>query len=190
MFLNKSGTGFENVTMAGGFGHLQKGHGVSFADLDNDGDQDVYVQMGGAYPGDKYSDALFENPGFGNRWITVKLEGHSSNRSAIGARIHVRVKEGERERSIYRHVNSGGSFGCNPLRQTVGLGKADEIRFLEITWPATGNAQRFNAVDLDQAIRIAEGESSYTTLELARFKIGGEESAAEAEAATSAHKHH
>ena len=52
MFVYRPGHGFVNVTMAGGFGHLQKGHGVSFADIDNDGDQDVYVQMGGAYPAD------------------------------------------------------------------------------------------------------------------------------------------
>ena len=49
-----------------------------------------------AYPGDKYSDALFENPGFDNRWLTIRLEGRISNRSVIGARIHVRV--GEREK--------------------------------------------------------------------------------------------
>jgi hypothetical protein len=173
MFLNRGGTRFENVTMSGGFGHLQKGHGVSFADLDNDGDQDIYVQMGGAYPGDKYNDALFENPGFDNRWLTIKLEGRASNRSAIGARIHVRVRESEKERSIYRHVNSGGSFGCNPLRQTVGLGKADEILLLEISWPTTGETQRFADVELDQAIRIIEGDPTYARLQLARFKIGG-----------------
>lgn len=188
MFRNRGGTRFENVTMSGGFGHLQKGHGVSFADLDNDGDQDVYVQMGGAYPGDKYSDALFENPGFDNRWLTIKLEGRVSNRSAIGARIHVRVRESGKERSIYRHVNSGGSFGCNPLRQTVGLGKADEILALEVVWPATGKTQRFEGVELDQAIRIVEGSPGYAPLQLTRFKIGGNEDASGPGAVE--HKHH
>ena len=72
MFLNQGGSRFANITMGGGFGHLQKGHGVSFADIDNDGDQDVYVQMGGQLTGDKYNDALFENPGFGHHWITLK----------------------------------------------------------------------------------------------------------------------
>ena len=81
MFLNNGGQGFSNVTMSGGFGHLQKGHGVSFADIDNDGDQDVYVQMGGQLPGDKYYDALFENPGFGHHSITIKLVGNQSNSS-------------------------------------------------------------------------------------------------------------
>ena len=41
---------------------------VVFADFDNDGDQDIFEQMGGAYPGDGYSNALYENPGFGRNW--------------------------------------------------------------------------------------------------------------------------
>jgi len=158
MFLSSGGRKFVNVTMAGGFGHLQKGHGVSFADIDNDGDQDVYVQMGGQYPEDKYSDALFQNPGFGNHWITVKLVGRRTNRSAIGARIQVRVVEGGRERSIYRHVNSGGSFGGNPLRQNIGLGKAERIAWLEVYWPTSDRTETFRAVALDQMVRIVEGK--------------------------------
>ena len=85
MFLKRGGAGFDNVTMAGGFGHLQKGHAITFADLDNDGDADIFEQMGGWYNGDKFSDALFENPGFANHWIAVKLVGVISNRAAIGA---------------------------------------------------------------------------------------------------------
>ena len=48
MYRNLDGAGFEDVTYAGGFGHIQKGHAVVFADLDHDGDQDVFEQMGGA----------------------------------------------------------------------------------------------------------------------------------------------
>ena len=124
MYRNRNGRGFSDVTYAGGFGHLQKGHGVVFADLDNDGDQDIFQQMGGAFPGDRFGNALYENPGFGNHWITIALEGVRSNRSAIGARIRAVVvdEQSGRRRSIYRHVNSGGSFGGNPLRQTLGTG--------------------------------------------------------------------
>jgi len=43
--------------------------------------------MGGIYDGDTAYDVLYENPGFGNHWITLKLEGVRTNRAAIGARI-------------------------------------------------------------------------------------------------------
>ena len=174
MYRNREGRGFSDVTYAGGFGHLQKGHGVVFADLDNDGDQDVFQQMGGAFPGDRFGNALYENPGFGNHWITIELEGVRSNRSAIGARIRAVVDDQRRggQRSIYRHVNSGGSFGGNPLRQTLGLGGASRIERLEIFWPATGDTQTFTDVPVDRAIHIVEGEPSYSTLALRSFTFG------------------
>ena len=174
MYRNREGRGFTDVTYAGGFGHLQKGHGVAFADFDNDGDQDVFQQMGGAYPGDRFGNALYENPGFGNHWITIRLEGVRSNRSAIGARIRAVVAGGGSagRRSIYRHVNSGGSFGGNPLRQTIGLGRASRIERLEILWPATGSTQTFTDVPADRAIHIVEGERAYSTLALRSFTLG------------------
>ena len=176
MYRNRDGQGFSNVTYAGGFGHLQKGHGVVFADLDNDGDQDVFEQMGGPFPGDGFGNALYENPGFGNHWITIKLEGVRSNRSAIGARIRAVVvdEEGGGRRSIYRHVNSGGSFGGNPLRQTIGLGQASRLERLEIFWPTTGVTQTFADLPLDRVLHIVEGEESYSTLALRTLTLGSE----------------
>jgi len=172
MYRNRGGTGFSDVTSAGGFGQLQKGHAIAFADLDNDGDQDVFEQLGGFLPGDKYFNALFENPGFGNHWIAVKLVGVRSNRSAIGARIHVRVVENGQERSIYKHVNSGGSFGANPLRQTIGLGKSSRIKFLQIYWPTTKQTQTFRDLPVDQFIQITEGINEYSPLGLKKLKLG------------------
>ncbi len=166
MYRNQGGQRFVDVTYSGGFGHLQKGHSVFFADLDNDGDQDVFEQMGGAYPGDGFSNALFENPGFGNNWIAVKLVGVRSNRSAIGARIRIDVIEDEAPRSIFRYVNSGGTFGANPLRQTIGLGGAARIERLEVFWPTTGVTQSFTDLGVNQTIRVVEDEDSYMTVDL------------------------
>ena len=169
MFLNEAGKRFVDVTMTAGFGHLQKGHSVSFADLDNDGDVDVFEQMGGAFPGDAFADALYENPGSENGWITIRLVGKKSNRSAIGSRIHIGILEDGKPRSIYRHINSGGSFGANPLRQTIGLGKATRIEALEIYWPRTDLTQVFKNIPCNQIIEIAEGEDHYTRLRLKRL---------------------
>ena len=173
MFLNRGGDRFVDVTMAGGFGHLQKGHAISFADLDADGDQDVYVQLGGAVPGDRYPDALFENPGFGNHWITVKLVGRESNRSAIGVRIRAEITENGETRSVWRRVTSGGSFGANPLRQMIGLGAAETIDVLEIWWPTTDRTQTFRNVEVDRAVEIVEGVDELREIRLRPFRLGG-----------------
>jgi hypothetical protein len=166
MFRNASGEFFQDVTTSGGFGHLQKGHAIAFADLDNDGDQDVFAHMGGAYSGDVYRNALFQNPGHGNHWLKLKLEGVRSNRSAIGARIKVEVRTPAGERSIFKTVNSGGSFGANPLRQEIGVGDATAIERVEIFWPATGRTQVLKGIELDHAYFVREDAASAVVLNL------------------------
>jgi len=160
MFRNAGGHVFQDVTTAGGFGHLQKGHGVAVGDLDNDGDQDIYAVIGGAYTGDIFQNVLFENPGHGNRWITLLLEGTRANRSAIGARVEVQVETAAGTRSIHRVVSSGASFGASSLQQEIGLGAATAIREIAVIWPGADAVQRFADVALDQAYRVRQGQAA------------------------------
>jgi len=171
MFRNNAGQGFQEVTTSGGFGHLQKGHAIAFADLDHDGDQDVYADMGGAYSGDTYRNSLFLNPGHGNHWLTLKLEGKRSNRAAIGARIKVAVDTGAGLRVLYKTVNSGGSFGANPLRQQIGLAQAKAIHHVEVFWPTTGVTQRFQGLELDRGYLIREDQATVAALPLLPIKL-------------------
>jgi hypothetical protein len=172
MFRNAEGKSFQDVTTAGGFGHLQKGHGVGFADLDNDGDQDVFIVLGGAYPGDRARSALFLNPGNKNHWLKIKLEGSRSNRAAIGARIKVSVTTPDGRRSVYKTVNSGGSFGSSPLLQEIGLGNASAITSVEIFWPSSGIRQNLTELALDHAYRIREESSKPVAWELKPIAFG------------------
>lgn len=165
-FRNASGQSFQDVTTSSGLGHIQKGHAVSFADLDQDGDQDIYHSLGGAYQGDVYPNALFENPGHGNNWVVLKLEGTDSNAVGIGARIKAILPDG---RVIHRTASTGGSFGANPLRQQVGLGKADSISRLEITWPVTGKTQTFTNVTVNKLYAVRENSQTLRTLDLKPF---------------------
>jgi hypothetical protein len=172
MFRNNGGKHFQDVTMSGGFGHLQKGHGIAFADLDNDGDQDVFAVLGGVYPGDTHPRVLFENPGFGNHWLTLKLEGVRANRAAIGARIKVSLKTHNGPRNIYATVTTGGSLGASSFQQEIGLGQATAINAVEITWPTTGRTQVFRNLKMDAIVKIREGASAPTPVALKQFSLG------------------
>jgi len=180
---NKDGKFFTDVTASSGTGELHKGHGVAFADIDNDGDEDLLTEIGGAVPGDSHAFRLFENPGNGNDWISLHLVGVKTNRAAIGARIKVTVQnEGKVPRSIYRTVGSGGSFGASPLTQHIGLGKSARIVDLEISWPTSNSKQNFANVAVDQFLEVKEFAKDYTKLERHAFRLG--ESASDARIAT------
>ena len=133
------------------------GHG-GFEDVTQACDLDLFEQMGGAYRGDAFADALYENPGFGNHWLAVEVMGTSSNRSGLGIRLQVDVAAGFQEHSLYRWVGSGGSFGGNPLRQFWGLGRAEGVVRLVIYWPASDREQVFEDVPMDAIIRVTEGK--------------------------------
>ena len=171
---NKDGKFFTDVTASSGTGELHKGHAVAFADIDNDGDEDLLTEIGGAVPGDSHAFRLFENPGNGNDWISLHLVGVKTNRAAIGVRIKVTVQnEGKAARSIYRTVGSGGSFGASPLTQHIGLGKSARITDLEISWPTTKSKQNFANVAVDQFLEIKEFAKDYARLERYPFRLGG-----------------
>ena len=161
MFRNRDGRTFGDVTTTTGTGHLQKGHGVAFADLDEDGDQDVYANIGGFVPGDTYHKAVFRNPGHGNHWIRVRLVGARANRAAIGAKLRVTAVTPEgREVERYREVSSGGSFGASPLEQHIGLGRAARVKSLDVEWPGSRARQVFTDVPLDARVEVGEGETT------------------------------
>ncbi|MFT4114571.1 FG-GAP-like repeat-containing protein [Silvibacterium sp.] len=170
MFRNRNGDKFEDVTTAGGFGNLQKGHGVAFADFENSGRVDVFEEMGGALPGDLFMSSLYRNPGNGNHWITLILEGTRSNRPAFGARIDVRFRENGVERHVYRTIGYGASFGGNPWREPIGLGSATSVESVEVRWPS-GAVQHFDTPAVDRFYRLREGSASAELLNLSTFRF-------------------
>ena len=162
-------------------GHLQKGHAISFADVDNDGDQDIYIELGGAFKGDAFHNAFYVNPNQDERngWIVVDLVGTKTNRSAIGSRIKVTFTEDGKKRSVYRDVNSGGSFGASPLRKEIGIGRAEMIDEIEIQWHP-GIKQIFKNIQPNQFLRITEGSDTIENIPIRTFRFN----------ANLLHKHH
>lgn len=172
VFRNDFGEKFQDVTTAGGLGHIQKGHAVSFSDLDNDGDQDIQVVMGGAYEGDNFFNSVYLNPYQDeNNWITLKLEGTKANRAAIGSRIEVTVMEEGLPRKIFHTVSSGGSFGASTLRAQIGLGKASEVKEVRIVWAGSGTTQLFKNLKMNTFYKITEDKPKAEALDLQPFVL-------------------
>ena len=165
LFRNAEGRAFQDVTTAADLGNLQKGHGVAFADLRGTGFEDVFEEMGGAQPGDSYQSALYLNPGNGNHSITLKLQGVRSNRAAYGARIDVAIEVSKSPaRHIYRTVGYGSSFGGNPWQQHIGIGAADHVASVTVTWPTTHIVDRIANVAADRTYTLREGEGRLVPL--------------------------
>ncbi|SEO29979.1 Repeat domain-containing protein [Niastella yeongjuensis] len=172
LFKNIQGKRFADVTLPARVGNLQKGHGVSFIDLDNDGDQDIYIEMGGAYVGDAYENALYINPGQNNNhWLLLSLQGNECNRAAIGTRLKITFSENGNKRVVYRDVNSGGSFGANPLMQHIGTGAAPIIDEVAIQWPGNLSTQVFKNIPADELISIKQGVHTFITRRLQPFNF-------------------
>ena len=122
--------------------------GAAFGDYDNDGDIDVIVINMNDGP------SLFQNEG-GNRnhWIGFRLEGTTSNRDAIGARVEIDVAG----RTQVAEVRSGGSYlSHNDMRVHFGLGDAERVEATRIRWP-NGNTEELGGFEADRYVTIREG---------------------------------
>ena len=162
VFHNNGDGTFSDWTDATGFARPgNKGHGVTFVDIDRDGDLDVYAQLGGHYPGDRAHNALYRNVnGNRNSWLQVELRGTKSNRDAIGAQVTL-IADG---RVFYQELKGSEGFGAtNPMRLHFGLGEIKSIERVEVRWPS-GLLQVFSKVPGRQPIQIEEGAESWVSL--------------------------
>lgn len=173
MFRNNGGRGFQDVTTSGGFGHLQKGHAIAFADIENRGHEDIFEEVGGAYVGDAYQSTLYRNPGHAGHSVTLKLQGVRSNRAAYGARIEAVFHEGATERHVFRTAGAVSSFGGNPMEQHIGIGKAIKVDVLKIRWPASrAQEQVFKNLQADTYYSLREGNAEAVPVQRKAFDLG------------------
>ena len=175
MYLNMEGKRFENVSYSGGFANIQKGHGVGFGDIDHDGDEDIYVKIGGGYDGDGFYNCLFENPNEHNHnWIVLRLTGKSANKPAIGARVALSVQEEGKERKIYRTITAGASFGANSLALEIGLRKATSINSITVQWPCQGCPdQVFSGMEINHAYVLSQDLPDPASVNYSKVKPKG-----------------
>jgi hypothetical protein len=115
-------------------------------DINNDGHLDVLIANL-----DESPSLLVDNSSAGN-WLLLKLKGHKSNRSAIGARAILRTGN----LTQIREVKSGGSYQSqSDLRLHFGLGSAKRIDELKIRW-TDGHFQILKDIPANQILVVEE----------------------------------
>jgi hypothetical protein len=149
LFRNVGKGKFQDVSKAVGadFQRPIVARGAAYADFDRDGDLDILISTnnGPAY--------LFRNDGGnGNHWITLKLVGTKSNRSALGAVAYVESASGKQMQTVH----SGSSYcSQSDLALTFGLGKDDIVKTITVQWPS-GQKDVMNNVKPNQYLVVRE----------------------------------
>jgi len=134
------------------------GYGVSCGDFNNDGREDIFL----CNSGDNDANQLFQNDTQNdNNYVKIRLQGTTSNRAAIGARVEVTA-------GGVLHIDdvtSGMSYSASSsLVMHFGLGTADMIENITVRFPA-GEVMEFTDLAVNTNYTITEGESLTTAVQ-------------------------
>jgi hypothetical protein len=155
VYRNDGDDRFTNITPLSDPRYFGKLHGIAFADVDRDGDPDLYINNGGVMLSDHWRDMFLENTITGRNWLHIGLKGTKSNTSAIGARVFIRVGK----KRWLQQMTAGEGFGATNSNYLIfGLNQAKHVDEVEIHWPS-GGVQKLPALSANQAIIVKEGSS-------------------------------
>ena len=144
-----SQTNFQALTAECGLSEQppRRHRGSAVGDFNGDGRLDVVVTALSA-PAELW---MNDSPA-GANWLELKLEGTTSNRDGIGARIKVTTPAGVQ----YNHVSFAAGYASSSAAPIhFGLGPAASASVVEIRWPS-GTVQELRDVAADRVVRMKE----------------------------------
>ncbi|MFQ5701999.1 MAG: ASPIC/UnbV domain-containing protein [Acidobacteriota bacterium] len=161
--MNLGSRKFLDISGVSGVDSISDGRGALFADLDNDGDLDIFLT---AVQGEAHH--LFHNKvGSDNGFLRVELEGTHSGRDAFGTVVRVKTSQG-----IQTKIKAGGSgfLSESDPRVLFGLGRDDHAQWVDVSWPS-GSTQRYENIAAGTALHLVEGRAEPTRVAEQRFHL-------------------
>lgn len=156
LYRNLGNGRFDDISERAGRAVIEphSGRGLAAGDYDNDGDIDLFISNIDDRP------SLLQNQASGQRqFVSLRLVGTRSNRSAIGARVKLHTGD----RIQVQEVRSGSSFMCHSdLRLHFGLGSQEIAEKIEIEWPG-GGKEVLESIAAGRFYTITEGEGITST---------------------------
>jgi enediyne biosynthesis protein E4 len=149
MLLHNTGKGFVDVSADSGsvFREAWVGRGMAIGDIDNDGRIDAVVATNGGP-----LHIIHNETPTSNRWLTLKLVGHRSNRDGIGAEVKVVTAKGPQWVTV---TTASSYLSSSDKRAHFGFGSEATVQLVEIRWPS-GIVQILKDVRCDQILQVDE----------------------------------
>ncbi|MFZ1806027.1 MAG: FG-GAP-like repeat-containing protein [Cyclobacteriaceae bacterium] len=140
LYMNKGDKSFVDVSNEYGISNANYSWGVAWADYDKDGFLDFFVANAHSDPLSPL-DILYHNTPNENGWINIKLKGVNFNSSAIGAVVKINTDEKWQTRTVQSMT---GNNSQNSLNVHFGLGAAEKVNSVIISWPGNGHQEILN----------------------------------------------
>jgi hypothetical protein len=154
-YLNNHNLTFTNKSADFGLDKPSFSNGAAYADLDNDGDNDLVVNNVNS-PVSIYKSNAEKN---GNHYIQLKLKGNALNSFGVGTTIKAFMKGSS---LIYYNQPTRGFQSCtSPNLLTIGIGKFKQVDSLQIIWPG-GKYQLLQNVKGDKVYTCKQADANLT----------------------------
>lgn len=154
IFKNKGNLEFERANDIWGIEYKGFSNGVSYADLDNDGDLELITNNIDDYA------SVFENKSSEiNNYLKIKFQGIQENIFGIGNRVYLTTAGSTQMQELT--LTRGFQSSVAP-EVHFGIGKAEKIETLKVVWP-DGKIQELSNVNPNQTIVLKHSDAHTRT---------------------------
>lgn len=155
LYHNNQDNTFLDVSNTAGISDLNKGRGMAYADIDNDGDLDLGVIVQNNSVDAQAKCKIYQNnTSNSNNYLKIKLVGTLCNRDAFGSKISLYCDNGTQ---LLREIDGGGASHCSQHSSIAhfGLGNNTMVDSIVVNWLG-GTPEKFYDISSNQTLTIVQ----------------------------------